>query len=180
MTRIVCSEVYSSSILRRISEPRLVSLSNEYLSVMFDLSSGQIASFTYRSQLISIRDEQSLLLVNETALDCPQPSHYVIDSHSITFTYLCSQDLQDQLMMTYVLKPAWNVNNATITSTRTSFTITNIQIPSVSWIRNQQNPDKQHTIFLLTNFTLIGMFATWQYPFGYYSSFYEIGISASY
>ncbi|CAF1007590.1 unnamed protein product [Rotaria sordida] len=101
--------------------------------------------------------------------------------------------------MIYTLHSEWqfvqkqlefkNIDNKTITSVETTFTITNMDIPSASIIFNQQDRSRQHTIFLRNESILLGIFATWQHPFGLYSitsnnqtvtSSYNVGIETSY
>ncbi|CAF3709398.1 unnamed protein product [Rotaria sp. Silwood1] len=64
-----------------------------------------------------------------------------------------------------------------------------MNISSASIIFNQQDTNRQHTIFLRTESTSLGIFATWQHPFGLYSiasnnqivtSSYDVGIETAY
>jgi hypothetical protein len=177
----------------------LFKLSNEYLTVQFNLSNGQINSFNYKSQLITILNETSMISINNHPLDCSKLIDYKQDINSINFTYSCSNEINDQLITIYTLQSEWefvekqiyfaNLNNQTITSMQTTFTITNLNIPSISIIKNSQDSNKQHTVFLRSNSSSLGIFATWQNPFGQYmitsnnlmvTSSYPIGMNTSY
>ena len=174
-------------------------LSNEYLTVRFNLSNGQIISFNYKSQFITITNETSLIYIDGSLLDCSKLINYKVHANSINFTYSCSNKPACELITIYTLKFKWeflqkqiyfaNDNNKIITSIETTFTLTNQMIPSVSIIQNQQSLDRQHTIYLRTNLNTLGIFATWKHPFGHYSislhnqtitSSYQIGINISY
>ena len=174
-------------------------LSNEYLTVQFNLSNGQITSFNYQSQLITIVNETSTLSVDNHPLDCSNLLNYQQGPYSINFTYSCSNEPNWQLTTIYTLQSKWeflekqiyfaNLDNHTITSLQTTFTLTNINILSTSVIRNRQDTDKQHTVFLRSNVSSIGVYATWQNPFGKYvitsnnrsmTSSYDIGMNTSY
>ena len=174
-------------------------LSNEYLTVQFNLSNGQITSFNYQSQLITIVNETSTLSVDNRPLDCSKLLNYQQGPYSINFTYSCSNESNWQLTTIYTLQSKWeflekqiyfaNLDNHTITSLQTTFTLTNINILSTSVIRNRQDTDKQHTVFLRSNVSSIGVYATWQNPFGKYvitsnnrtmTSSYDIGMNTSY
>ena len=174
-------------------------LSNEYLTVQFNLSNGQITSFNYQSQLITIVNETSTLSVDNRPLDCSKLLNYQQGPYSINFTYSCSNESNWQLTTIYTLQSKWeflekqiyfaNLDNHTITSLQTTFTLTNINILSTSVIRNRQDTDKQHTVFLRSNVSSIGIYATWQNPFGKYvitsnnrsmTSSYDIGMNTSY
>ena len=174
-------------------------LSNEYLTVQFNLSNGQITSFNYQSQLITIVNETSTLSVDNRPLDCSKLLNYQQGPYSINFTYSCSNEPNWQLTTIYTLQSKWeflekqiyfaNLDNHTITSLQTTFTLTNINILSTSVIRNRQDTDKQHTVFLRSNVSSIGVYATWQNPFGKYvitsnnrtmTSSYDIGMNTSY
>ena len=174
-------------------------LSNEYLTVQFNSTNGQITSFTYQSQLITIVNETSILSVANHPLDCSTLLNYHQDTSSINFTYSCSNTSNWQLTTIYTLQPKWeflekqiyfaNVDNQTVTSLQTTFTMTNLNIPSISVIRNRQDTNLQHTVFLRSNVSSMGLFATWQNPFGKYvvtsnnrtvTSSYDIGMNTSY
>ncbi|CAF0978803.1 unnamed protein product [Adineta steineri] len=180
-----------------IIHENLYELSNEYLTVQFNLSNGQIISLNYKSQLITIKNETSLIYLNNISLDCSQLIDYKQNINSINFTYSC---LNYELTTVYTLQSQWefvekqiyftNINNETITSLQTTFTILNLNISSVSIIQNRQDLNKQHTIFLRSNSSsTLGIFATWQNPFGQYIitsnnqtiiSSYNIGMNTSY
>ncbi|UJR19343.1 hypothetical protein I4U23_022472 [Adineta vaga] len=193
------SLTYSNPVINRVHGKNLFELSNEYLTVQFDLSSGRIVSFNYKSQLITINNETSVMSVDNLPLNCLKLINYNQDINSINFTYSCSDSTNYQLTTIYTLKSNWefvqkqiyfaNINNRNITSIQTAFTIVNLNIPSVSIIQNWQDGNKQHTIFLRSNSSALGIFATWQNPYGHYSvasnnqvvnSSYSIGISSSY
>ncbi|CAF1619644.1 unnamed protein product [Rotaria sp. Silwood1] len=177
----------------------LFELSNENLTVQFNLSNGQITSFNYKSQLITIENETSFIFINNIRIDCSKLINFKEDVNSINFTYSCLNETNSQLTIIYTLKFQWeflqkkiyfeNIDNKNITSIETTFTLTNKIIPSVSIIRNRQDLNKEHTIFLRTKLNTLGIFATWQHPFGHYSitsnnqtviSSYQIGINISY
>ncbi|CAF0855198.1 unnamed protein product [Adineta steineri] len=180
-----------------IIHENLLELSNEYLTVQFNLSNGQIRSLNYKSQLITIKNETSLIYLNNISLDCSQLIDYKQNINSINFTYSC---LNYELTTIYTLQSQWeflekqiyftNINNETTTSLQTTFTILNLNISSVSIIQNRQDLNKQHTIFLRSNSSsTLGIFATWQNPFGQYIitsnnqtiiSSYNIGMNTSY
>ncbi|CAF0979621.1 unnamed protein product [Adineta steineri] len=180
-----------------IIHENLYELSNEYITVQFNLSNGQIISLNYKSQLITIKNETSLIYLNNISLDCSQLIDYKQNINSINFTYSC---LNYELTTIYTLQSQWefiekqiyftNINNETITSLQTTFTILNLNISSVSIIQNRQDLNKQHTIFLRSNSSsTLGIFATWQNPFGQYIitsnnqtiiSSYNIGMNTSY
>jgi len=180
-------------------DENLFELSNRYLTVQFNLSNGQITSFKYVSQLITITNETSLIFVNNSPLDCSKLINYKQGLNSINFTYSCSNETNYQLTTIYTLQDLWefvekqiyfeNNDNKTITSLQTTFTILNLNISSVSIIQNQQDLKKEHTVFLRTDSATLGIFGTWQNPFGHYSitsnnqtitSSYEIGMNTSY
>ncbi|UJR13157.1 hypothetical protein I4U23_000181, partial [Adineta vaga] len=142
---------------------------------------------------------ESVMSVDNLPLNCLKLINYNQDINSINFTYSCSDSTNYQLTTIYTLKSNWefvekqiyfaNINNRNITSIQTAFTIVNLNIPSVSIIQNWQDGNKQHTIFLRSNSSALGIFATWQNPYGHYSvasnnqivnSSYSIGISSSY
>jgi hypothetical protein len=178
----------------------LLELTGEYLTVQFNLSNGQISSFNYKSQLINITNEISMISIDNYPLDCSKLIDYKQDINSINFTYSCSNETNAQLITIYTLQFEWefvekqiyfaNLNNQTITSMQTTFTITNLNIPSLSIIKNRQDSNKQHTVFLRSNSSSsLGIFATWQNPFGHYvvtsnnlivTSSYPIGMNTSY
>ncbi|UJR20452.1 hypothetical protein I4U23_023581 [Adineta vaga] len=179
--------------------PEVISyqLSNEYLTVEFNVSNGQIISMNYKSQLMKITNETSMIYVDRIPITCSKLINYQQDNCSINFTYSCSDQFKNQLTTIYTLQSAWeflnkqiyftNNYNRIITSLQTTFSILNFNFSSVSIIQNQQDLNKQHTVFLRTN--SLGIFTTWQNPFGYYTlssnnqtitSFYNIGMNNSY
>jgi hypothetical protein len=177
----------------------LFDLSNEYLTVQFNLTTGQITSFNYQSQLITITNETSLISINSSPLDCSKLLNYKEDSNSIQFTYSCSNTTNYELSTIYTLQSQWefvekqisfaNIDNKTITSIETTFSIINKNISSVSVIQNRQDSSKEHTVFLRTQPSSLGIYATWQHPFGHYiitsnnqtvTSSYEIGVNTAY
>jgi hypothetical protein len=127
----------------------LFDLSNEYLTVQFNLSNGQITSLNYKSQLITIINETSVISLNDLPLDCSKLIDYKQDTYSINFTYSCSNVTNAQLITIYTLQSEWefvvkqiyfaNIDNQTITSMETTFTIANLNIPSISIIKNHQD-----------------------------------------
>ena len=174
-------------------------LSNEYLTVQFNPSNGQITSLNYQSQLITIANETSILSVDNLPVDCSKLIDSKQDTYSINFTYSCSNPTNWQLITIYTLQSKWeflqkqiyftNIDNHIVTSLQTTFTITNLNIPSISIIRNPQDTDREHTVFLRTNSSSLGIFATWQNPFGEYritsnnltvTSSYDIGMNTTY
>ncbi|CAF1092355.1 unnamed protein product [Adineta ricciae] len=175
-------------------------LSNEFLNVQFNLSDGQIVSWNYKLQSTNVTNEKSTIAVNGTTIDCSKLLNYQQDVQSINFTYSCSDQFDDQLITIYTLRPQWeflnkqiyftNKYNRTITSLQTTFSILNWNITSVSIIENQQDSSKQHTTFLRTNLnSALGIFTTWQNPFGSYAvtsnnqtvtSSYNIGMNVPY
>ena len=182
-----------------IHDENLFLLSNDDLTVQFNLSTGQINSFTYKSQLITIANETSTISIANQPVDCSKLIAYKQYGYSINFTYSCSNLTNDQLITVYTLEPQWefvdkqilftNNINQTVTSLQTSFAIENLVIPSVSIIQNPQDSHKQHAIFLRSNATGLGLFATWQNPFALYTvssnnqfvrSSYQIGMNNSY
>jgi hypothetical protein len=182
-----------------IYENNVSDLSNEYLTVKFNLSNGQILSLNYKTQLVTIVDETSVIYLNNMPVDCSKLVDYKQDTNSINFTYSCLNETNFQYTSIYTLKSQWefvekqiylaNIDNKTITSLQTTFTITNRNISSVSIIQNRQVTNRQHVIFLRTNSTSLGIFASWQHPFGIYSvqsnnltvtSSYSIGMSTLY
>ncbi|CAF1390511.1 unnamed protein product [Rotaria sordida] len=186
-------------IMMHLQDENLFELSNEHLTVQFNLSNGQIISFNYTSQLITIINETSLIFIENFPLDCSKLIDYKLNVNSINFTYSCSNKTNYQLITIYTLQSQWeflekqiyfeNIGNKTITSIQTTFTLTNRTIPSVSIIQNRQDLNKQHTVFLRTESITLGIFATWQHPFGHYSvtsnnqtvtSSYQIGINTTY
>jgi hypothetical protein len=190
---------YSIPIIIHFYHQDLFELSNEYLTVQFNLSNGQITSFNYKSQLITINNETSSISIENLPIDCSKLIDSKQDAISINFTYSCSNQSNYQLIIIYTLQSQWefiekqiyfeNIDNKTITSIQTTFTLTNLNIPSISIIQNQQASNKQHTIFLRSNSSSLGIFATWQNPFGHYSvtsnnqivtSSYSIGMNTSY
>jgi hypothetical protein len=189
----------SIPILIHFHHENLFELSNEYLTIQFNLSSGQITSFNYKSQLITIINETSFISIDNLPIDCSKLINSKQDAYSINFTYSCLNQINSQLIIIYTLQSHWefvqkqiyftNINNQTITSIQTTFTIVNLNIPSISIIQNYQNTNKQHTVFLRTNSSSLGLFATWQNPFGHYfvtsnnqtiTSSYPIGMNTSY
>ena len=162
-----------------IYEDNTFDLANEYLTVQFNLSNGQILSFNYKSQIVTIVNEISTVYLDNQPVDCSKLLDYKQDTNSINFTYSCPKEINCQFTSIYTLKSKWefvqkqiyitNIENKTITSLQTTFTITNRNISSVSIIQNRQDTNRQHTIFLRTNFTSLGIFSTWQNPFGAYS-----------
>ncbi|CAF3331305.1 unnamed protein product [Rotaria sp. Silwood2] len=191
---------YSTSIMINFNNhENLFELSNENLTVQFNLSNGQIISFNYKSQLITITNETNYIFINNFLIDCSKLINFKEDINSINFTYSCLNETNSQLTIIYTLKFQWeflqkqiffeNIYNKNITSIETTFTLTNKKIPSVSIIHNRQDLNKEHTIFLRTKLNTLGIFATWQHPFGHYSitsnnqtvtSSYQIGINISY
>jgi len=190
---------YCIPIMIHLYYKNLFELSNEYLTVQFNLSNGQIISFNYQSQLITITNETSLIFIKNFPIDCSKLIDYKQDIYSINFTYSCSNETNYKLTTIYTLQSQWefvekqiyfsNMDNKTITSIETTLTLTNRIIPSVSIIQNRQDLNKQHTIFLRSNSSSLGIFATWQNPFGHYSitsnnltitSSYPIGMNTSY
>ena len=191
--------IYSTLMTGQPDDQSEVSLSNEYLSVQFDLSTGQISSFAYQSLVIQTANESSSLFINNLRLDCSQILSYVQDPNSIKFIFSCSNNTNYQLTTIYTLQSGWqflqkqldfkNIYSKTITSVETTFTITNMNIPSTSIVFNQQDTDRQHAAFLRTGRASFGLFVTWQHPFGLYSitsnnqtvtSSYNAGIETSY
>ena len=183
----------------QLQDGNLYELSNEYVTVQFNLSNGQITSLNYKSQLITITNETSLIFLENLPLNCSTLLNYKQDMNSINFTYSCSNEINSELTIIYTLQSQWeflekqiyfeNIGNKTITSIETTFTITNRNISSVSIIKNPQDSNKEHTIFLRTKLTTLGIFATWQNPFGHYSitsnnltvtSSYPIGMNTTY
>jgi hypothetical protein len=195
-TFITCS----IPVIIHFHDENLFALSNENLTVQFNLSNGQITSFNYKSQLITINNETSFISIDNLPLDCSKLIDYKQDINSINFTYSCSNETNYQLTTIYTLQSEWeflqkqiyfaNIDNKTITSMQTTFTIANLNIPSISIIYNRQASNKQHTIFLRSNSSSsLGIFATWQNPFGHYlatsnnqtiTSSYPIGMNTSY
>ena len=177
----------------------LFELSNDNLTVQFDLSTGQITSFNYKSQLITVINETNMISIDNLVLDCSKLINYKQNAYSINFTYSCTDETNSQLTTIYTLQSDWeflekqiyfaNIRNQTITSLQTTFTIANLAIPSMSVIQNRQDSNKQHTVFLRSNSSSLGIFATWQNPFGHYvvtsknltvTSSYPIGTNTSY
>lgn len=188
-----------SIVILDIEYDNSLQLSNEYLTVQFNSSNGQINSLTYQSQLITIDNETSILSVNNQPIDCSKLIDLKQDISSINFTYSCSNQPNWQLTTIYTLQSKWefvqkeiyfaNIDNRTITSLQTTLTITNVNIPSISIIRNPQDTNREHTVFLRTNASSLGIFATWKNPFGEYvvtsnnltvTSSYDIGMNSSY
>ncbi|CAF4104215.1 unnamed protein product, partial [Adineta steineri] len=123
---------FITCIIPMIIHENLLELSNEYLTVQFNLSNGQIISLNYKSQLITIKNETSLIYLNNISLDCSQLIDYEQNINSVNFTYSC---LNYELTTIYTLQSQWeflekqiyftNINNETITSLQTTFTILN-------------------------------------------------------
>ncbi|CAF3551476.1 unnamed protein product, partial [Rotaria sp. Silwood2] len=142
------------SIMIHFYHDNLFELSNEYLTVQFNLSNGQITSFNYKSQLITITNETSFIVLNNVLIDCSKLINFKEDVYSINFTYACSNKTNYQLTIIYTLKFQWeflekqiyfeNIDNKSITSNETTFTLTNKIIPSVSIIQNRQDLNKEH------------------------------------
>ncbi|CAF4393336.1 unnamed protein product, partial [Rotaria sp. Silwood2] len=62
---------YSTSIMINFNNhENLFELSNENLTVQFNLSNGQIISFNYKSQLITITNETNYIFINNFLIDC--------------------------------------------------------------------------------------------------------------
>ncbi|UJR06972.1 hypothetical protein I4U23_011260 [Adineta vaga] len=59
----------SNPVINRVHDKNLFELSNEYLTVQFDLSSGRIISFNYKSQLITINNEASVMSIDNLPLN---------------------------------------------------------------------------------------------------------------
>lgn len=188
-----------SSMKIDFSDENFYVLSNEHLIVQFNLSTGQIISFNYNSEIITITNETSVIFINNYVLDCSKLINYSQHVNSINFTFECSNDIGHNLTIIYTLDSQWsflqkqiyfeNIDNKAITSIETTFTLTNKIIPSVSIILNRQDTNKQHTVFLRSKSSPLGIFATWQHPFGHYivssnnqtiTSSYNIGINTSY
>ena len=181
------------------SRTDLLELANEFLIVQFNLSTGEILSINYQSQLIEIRNESSQISIENRPMDCSQLVNSTEGPSSVVFTYACVNESHEQLISTYTLQPQWkfiqkqilfrNNQNRTITSLATTLTINNRNIPSVSIIQNRQDLNKEHTVFLRTDSTNLGLFGTWQHPFAHYvitsnnrtvTSSYDIGVQRSY
>ncbi len=148
LTFIVLTTCYCPKRVHLNDDNRL-KLSNEYLTVQFNLSNGQITSFNYKSQSITILNETSVISINNLPLDCSKLIDYKQDTYSINFTYSCSNVTNAQLITIYTLQSEWefvvkqiyfaNIDNQTIISMQTTFTIANLNIPSISIIKNHQD-----------------------------------------
>ena len=178
-----------------------VELSNEYLTVQFDSSVGQIRSIKSKTRSIQLNNETSILLVESRILNCSKLSNFTQRRDSIRFIFSCFNATQTtKLAVIYTLKSQWkfvvkqidfaNRLNKTISSLTTSLSIENgMNISSVLLVKNKQNLDKQHAVFIRDESTRFSMFFTWQNPFAQYlisptnetlTSFYSIGIRQSY
>ena len=166
------------TLLVLVSTGSSFELSNEYLTVQFDLEMGEISSINYHSQLIAIVNETSRILLDNRSIDCSQLVDSTEDHHSIRFTYSCPTEAGDQLTTIYTLESQWrfirkqveyvNKHDRNISALETTLTVSNRNFSSVSIISNRQDLNKEHTVFLRTQPMGLGMFCTWQHPFAQY------------
>ena len=70
-----------------VYENNVSDLFNEYLTVKFNLSNGQILSLNYKTQLVTIVNETSVIYLNNLPVDSSKLVDYKEDTNSISFTF---------------------------------------------------------------------------------------------